>query len=174
MSNHHVIAAVSRCVRTFLWEGIKIDETAKSLIKSDMAIKIGPPVTDDPDNRLWIWLYQIRPNLYQSDLPMRHITDVAKPAPLPLDLSYLIVPALPGTNQDGADQVLAARVMQIMAAKAHFSLNQPPDFDEQLRVTLEDRPMQEQILLWRALRSPMRLAIYYQISVVRIDPLEGA
>ena len=170
MSNHHILAAVSRRVRSLLWDGIKVDEASKSHVKSEMAIKIGPPNPDNPDGRLYIWLYQIRPNHYQADLPMRHITDVAEPAPLPLDLWYMITPMLPASDQDGSDLVLLARTMQIMAANQHISFNEP-GFEENLRVLLEDPPVQDQVLMWRALRKPMHVAAFYQITAVRINPL---
>ena len=170
MSNHHILAAVSRRMRSILWEGIKIDEATRSLVLSELAIKIGPPDPDNPDGRLYIWLYQIRPNLYQADLPMRHITDVAEPSPLPLDLWYMLTPMLPAGDQDGADLVLLARTIQIMAANEHISIDEP-SFKENLRVILEEPPVQDQVLLWRALRKPMRLAAYYRLTTVRIDPL---
>jgi hypothetical protein len=170
MSNHHILAAVSRQIRRLLWAGIKEDEATRSLIKSEQAIRIGPPNQEDPVGRLIIWLFQVRPNLYQADLPMRHITDIAEPNPLPLDLSYLITPILPGGDLDGAELVVLARVMQIMAANDHILFNEP-GFEENVRVILEDIPLQEQILIWRALRAPMRIAAFYQLSPVKIDPL---
>lgn len=170
MSNHHILAAVSRKVRHLLWEGIKADEATQTLIKSERAIRISPPDHKDTDGRIFLWLFQVRPNLYQADLPMRHITDVAEPNPLPLDLSYLITPMLPGKDQDGAELVVLARVMQIMAANSHITFEEP-GFEETVRVMLEDIPLQEQILIWRALRAPMRIAAFYQLSPVRIDPL---
>jgi hypothetical protein len=172
MSNHHIMAAVSRKLRSLLWQGFKADEATRSFVNSEKAIKIGPPQPGAIDGRLYIWLYQIRPNLYQADLPMRHITDVAEPAPLPLDLWYMLTPMLPGEDQDGADQVILARTLQVMAANAHIAVEEP-GFAENLRVILEDPPIQDQIMLWRALRMPMRLSAYYQLMTVRIDPLES-
>ena len=173
MSNHHILAAVSRQIRHLLWTGIKEDEATRSLIKGERAIRIGPPDRKNPDGRLFIWLFQVRPNLYQSDLPMRHITDVAAPNPLPLDLFYMITPMLPGGDLDGADLVVLARVMQIMAANDHISFKEP-DFEEHMRVILEDIPLQEQVLIWRALRAPMTIAVFYQLSPVRINPLPAS
>lgn len=172
MSNHHILAAVSRQIRSLIWQGIKTDAATKSLVKSEMAIKISPPDAAFADGRLFIWLFQVRPNLYQADLPMRHITDVAEAAPLPLDLWYMITPILPGRDQDGSELVVLARVMQIMAANSHITINEP-EFTESMRVTLEDPPLQEQVLMWRALRKPMLLSTFYQVSAVRIDPLAG-
>ncbi len=170
MSNHHILAAVSRRIRSLLWQGIKSDEAALSLVKGEHALKISAPDPQDADGRLFIWLYQVRPNRYQADLPMRHITDVAAPAPLPLDLWYMITPVLPGGDLDGADQVLLARSLQVMAANQHITFDEP-GFKEKMRVTLEDPSTQEQVLLWRALRKPMQAAVFYQVSSVRIDPL---
>jgi hypothetical protein len=170
MSNHHVLAAVSCRIRHILWEGINSDEATRALMQSKEAIRVGTPDPSDPDGRLFIWLYQIRPNLYQADLPMRHITDIAEPQPLPLDLSYMLVPTFPSDDHDGANLVVLARTMQIMAANSRIVINEP-GFDESLRAILEDPAINEQILLWRALRMPMRLAAYYAVSPVRIDPL---
>lgn len=171
MSNHHILAAVSCHIRHMLWEGINSDEATRKLLTSKEAIRVGIPVPDDPEGRLYIWLYQIRPNLYLADLPMRHITDVADPQPLPLDLSYMIVPTFSSDDHDGANLVVLARTMQIMAANSRIVIKEP-GFDEAMRIMLGDPPINEQILLWRALRMPMRLAAYYGVSPVRIDPLE--
>jgi hypothetical protein len=67
----------------------------------------------------------------------------------------------------GRDQT---RTMQIMAANEHISIDEP-DFEENLRVILEEPPVQDQVLLWRALRKTMRLAAYYRLTTVHIDPL---
>ncbi len=173
MSNHHVLAAVSRQIRSLIWQGIKQDAATQSLVESEEAIKIGPPDAGIADGRLFIWLFQVRPNLYQADLPMRHITDVAEAAPLPLDLWYMITPILPMGAGDGSELVVLARTMQVMAANPHIMID-APGFAETARVTLEDPPLQEQVLLWRALRKPMLLATFYQVSAVRIDPLASA
>lgn len=171
MSNHHVVAAVSRTIRRLLWEGMKSDPAVRSVVKSERAIIVGPPTSQLEEARLSIWLYQVRPNLYLADQPMRHITDVAAPPPLPLDLAYMITPILPPGDQDGTELVVLARAMQIMAGHAHIDLSEP-GFEESLRVMLEDPPLEDKILLWRALRAPMRASAFYKVSTVRIDPLE--
>ena len=57
-----------------------------------------------------------------------------------------------------------------MAASEHIVID-GPGFEENLRAIMEDPPVQDQVLLWRALRKPMRLAAFYQVTAVRIDPM---
>jgi hypothetical protein len=172
MSNHHIVVTVSRRIRQLLWTGFKTDQVARSIVRGERSIIIGPPDPSLAEARFAIWLYQVRPNLYQADLPMRHSTDVAEAPPLPVDLLYQLSPMLPAGNQDGAEQVILGRAIQIMAANPHLYFMEP-GFEETLRVTLEDLSLEEQILLWRARRVPMRTALYYKLSFVRIDPLQA-
>jgi len=170
MSDHHILAAISRHLRHTLWLGLEADDTTRALVLREPAIRIAPPDPDDPDGRLFLWLYEVRPNRYLASNPgARPQSGIAAPPPLPLDLHYMITPLLPANDQDGADLVLLARVMQIMAAVTHLSL--PGGAPGELRVTQEEPDLEEQIALWSALRRPIRLSAYYQIGVARIDPL---
>jgi len=159
MSDHHVLAAISRYLRHTLWLGFKADEAVRALILREPAIRISPPNSADGEARLFLWLYEVRPNRYLASHPgVRPHVGAAAPPPLPLD-------------QDGADLVVLARAMQIMAAMPHVAMPGGAEEDE-LRVTHEEPPLEEQVALWRALREPMRLAAFYQVGVARIDPLD--
>lgn len=171
MSDHHILAGISRHLRHTLWLGIKADEAARALVLREPAIRIASPRADDPDGRLFLWLYEVRPNRYLASHPgVRAQKGVALPPPLPLDLHYLITPNLPSRDQDGAELVLLARVMQIMTALPHLAVP-GTEGEDALRITQEEPDLAEQIALWRALRQPMQLSAFYQVGVARIDPL---
>lgn len=171
MSDHHVLAAISRYLRHTLWLGFKEAEAVRALILRESAIRISPPNSADGEARLFLWLYEVRPNRYLASHPgVRPHVGAAAPPPLPLDLHYMLTPNLPSLDQDGADLVVLARTMQIMAAMPHVAVPGSAEEDE-LRVTHEEPSLEEQVALWHALREPMRLAAFYQVGVARIDPL---
>jgi hypothetical protein len=171
MSDHHILAGISRHLRHALWMGIKADEATRSFVLREPAIRIASPDVSDPDGRLFLWLYEVRPNRYLASHPgVRPQTGIAAPPPLPLDLHYMITPLLPANDQDGADLVLLARVMQIMAAMSHLVVA-GAETEGELRVTQEEPVLEEQIALWSALRRPMHLSAFYQVGVARINPL---
>lgn len=170
MSDHHILASISRHLRHTLWLGLKEDAACLSLVQREPAIRIAAPNRDDLDVRLFLWLYEVRPNRYLASHPgVRPQKGIASPPPLPLDLHYLITPNLPRTDQDAADLVLLARVMQIMSAIPHLVL--PEGGEEELRITQEEPDLPEQIALWSGLRQPMQLSAFYEVGVARIDPL---
>lgn len=171
MSDHHILASISRHLRHTLWLGIKEDEACRTLVLREPAIRLCAPDRDDPDGRLFLWLYEVRPNRYLASHPgVRPQRGIASPPPLPLDLHYLITPNLPRGDQDGADLVLLARVMQIMSAVSHMALPGGGG-GEELRINQEELDMDEQVALWSALRQPLRLSAFYEVGVARIDPL---
>jgi hypothetical protein len=166
-----VVSAVSKALRTILWEAFKEDSTTLSIVGSDSAIVFKNPTETarDSANRLSLWLYRITENEFVKNQPMVRgdDQDALQFPPLALNLYYLITPFAPSGE---ADHLLLGKSMQVLYSNATVLLrDKAENIAEELRIILCRISLEELTRIWEALQEPYRLSVCYQVRVTRVD-----
>ena len=178
MSSYMVVAGVSEALRRVLWEELSSDPEVGQLFPSEQDIVFKNPTETarDTSNRLSLWLYQITENEYVKNRPMTRANgaETLQPAPLALNLSYLITPFANVSNGDSAsrdeDHMVLGKVMQVFHDNAIILLRDTTnDIAEELRIIFKRLTLEELTRIWEALRESYRLSICYCVQVTRID-----
>jgi Pvc16 N-terminal domain len=99
--------------------------------------------------------------------PLEPVRGQHRPAPLALDLSYLVTPF---TNSGENDQVLMGKTMQVLHDNACvYVRDQLNAVVDEIRVVFCRLPLEEVTRIWEALQEPYRLSVCYLVRVIRID-----
>lgn len=183
MSSPVVLAAVSRGLRTVLWESINANPVVRPFVGTEEAIVFVNPTQTarDSGNRLSLWLYQIAENEFTKNAaPIRTtVLDAngnpshrsAMP-PLSLDLFYLLTPFGPSAE---ADLHILGQCMQAVYDSSRITLVSSPEGPntvlEDIGITWCRRTLEELSRVWEALQEPYRLSVCYQVRVTHIDSL---
>jgi hypothetical protein len=173
MSGYKVIWAVSKELRRVLWEEFDRDTDVRPIVGSDTAIVFSNPTETrrQPSNRLSLWLYRVTENEHVKNSPTERANGAGstRPAPLALNLDYLVTPfASSGEFND----LLLGKTMQVLYDNASMLLRDPADqVAEELRVVLAPLTLEELTRVWEALQEPYRLSIAYEVRVTRIESL---
>jgi hypothetical protein len=173
MSNYMVIREVSLALRQILWEEFVADPQIEDIIGTREAIVFSNPTAtaQRPSDRLSLWLYQITENEHLKNQPATRANgaDTAQPAPMALNLHYLITPFAASGE---LDHLLLGKTLQVLYDNATTLLRSPADdIAEELRVIFARLTLEELTRVWHALRENYRLSVGYEVRVTRVDSL---
>ena len=171
MSSYHVIRSVSEALRQILWSQFRTDPVIFDIVGNDQAIVLANPTETarESSNRLSLWLYQVSENEYVKNQPATRANgaDATQPAPLALNLFYLLTPYAPSGE---ADHLLLGKLLQVLYDNASVLLRDlDEDIAEELHIVLSRLSLEELTRVWEALREPYRLSVGYQVRVTRVD-----
>ena len=166
-------------MRRILWNSISADPITRPLVGTEDAIVFLNPTETvrDSARRLSLWLYHVSEDEHVKNAPAVRRTDgTFRMPPLALDLYYLLTPF---STSGEADHLVLGRAMQTFhdQSMAHIVDTSPTTpINEELRITLYRRSLDEISQVWQALREPYRLSVCYQVKVSHVDSirLEGA
>ena len=170
MSSFRVLAAASEGMRRLLWNSFSADPVTRPLVGTEDAIVfLNPTATaQDSARRLSLWLYHISEDEHVKNTPAVRLADgTFRVAPLALDLYYLLTPFATASE---ADHLLLGRAMQTFHdASTVRIIDSLAAVNEELRITLFRRSLDEISQVWQALREPYRLSVCYQVKVTHLD-----
>lgn len=171
MSSFRVLAVASDGLRRLLWNSISADPVTQPLVGTEDAIVfLNPTATaQDSARRLSLWLYHVSEDEHVKNLPAVRLDDArTRMTPLALDLYYLLTPFAASGE---ADHLLLGKAMQTFhdTATARVVDATSMDVNEELRITLYRRSLDEISQVWQALREPYRLSVCYQVKVTHLD-----
>jgi hypothetical protein len=171
MSSFRVLAVASEGLRRLLWNSIRIDPVTQPLVGTEDAIVfLNPTATaQDSARRLSLWLYHISEDEHVKNVPSVRLADgTFRMTSLALDLYYLLTPFAPSGQ---ADHLLLGKAMQTFhdTGTARIVDTTAQDVNEELRITLYRRSLDEISQVWQALREPYRLSVCYQVKVTHVD-----
>lgn len=173
MGEYTALADVGETLKKLLWEGIRADPIARSILESEEQITFSSPEEVEADKRLSLFLYHVTENAYlkNEELQLVNSTTLKYP-PLALNLFYLITPY---TQKRENDQILLGKVMQILHAYSILrgSVLQGSLAGEELRVLFNPLSIDELNKLWSiiARAKPFRLSLSYEVTPVRIESI---
>jgi hypothetical protein len=125
-------------------------------------------------NKLHVFLYGVDEHVHMRNLPLESTPAGYVRPPLWLRLSYLVV----YNNADNhlETQARLARVVQVFHTTP---ILRAPDLRpellervETLTIRLRSPSLEERNQIWTGLGRPMRLALYYEVDVAPVPPLE--
>jgi len=171
MSSFRVLAVASEGLRRLLWNSIGADPVTQPLVGTEDAIVfLNPTATaQDSARRLSLWLYHVSEDEHVKNVPTVRLTNgSSRMTPLALDLFYLLTPFAASGE---ADHLLLGKAMQTFhdTATARVVDTAVMDVNEELRITLYRRSLDEISQVWQALREPYRLSVCYQVKVTHLD-----
>ena len=171
MSSFRVLSVASEGLRRLLWNSISNDEITQPLVGTEDAIVfLNPTATAlDSARRLSLWLYHVSEDEHLKNVPAVRRADAStRMTPLVLDLYYLLTPF---AASGPADHLLLGKAMQTFHDTATVRVvdTAAGDVNEELRITLYRRSLDEISQVWQALREPYRLSVCYQVKVSHID-----
>jgi hypothetical protein len=174
MSSYGVLRAVSVALRQILWEEFQLDPAVGPIVGSEASIVFSNPTEtrQQPANRLSLWLYQITENEHMKNQPAVRANgaDTIRPAPMALNLHYLVTPFAPSGE---LDHLLLGKTMQVLYDNATTLLRLPAEeIAEELRIIFARLTLEELSRVWEALREAYRLSVAYQVRVTQVDSLQ--
>jgi hypothetical protein len=171
MSSYRVLAVASEGLRRLLWNSISADPITQPLVGTEDAIVFLNPTdtAQDSARRLSLWLYHISEDEHVKNTPSVRLSDgTFRMTPLTLDLYYLLTPF---ATSGEADHLLLGKAMLTFHDTAIVRIvdSTVMDVNEELRITLFRRSLDDISQVWQALREPYRLSVCYQVKVTHID-----
>lgn len=173
MSSYGVIRTVSGALRQILWEEFSVDAHMQAIVGSEQAIVFTNPkeTAAHPSDRLSLWLYQVTENEFLKNQPAVRANgaETTRPAPLALNLHYLVTP-FAGSGE--LDLLLFGKTLQVLYDNATTLLRVPAEgIVQELRVILARLTLEELTRVWEALQEPYRLSAGYLVCVTEVDSL---
>jgi hypothetical protein len=170
MSSFRVLAVTSEGLRRLLWNAIGSDAVTRPLVGTEDAIVFLNPAATAQDSawRLSLWLYHVSEDEHVKNTPAVRLADGKfRMTPLALDLFYLLTPFAASGE---ADHLLLGKAMQTFHDTATARIvDQAAVVNEEIRITLFRRSLDEISQVWQALREPYRLSVCYQVKVTHLD-----
>jgi hypothetical protein len=171
MSSYRVLAVASEGLRRLLWNSFSVDPITKPLVGTEDAIVFLNPTdtAQDSARRLSLWLYHVSEDEHVKNTPSVRLSDGSfRMTPLALDLYYLLTPF---ATSGEADHLLLGKAMLTFHDTAIVRIvdGAAMDVNEELRITLFRRSLDDISPVWQALREPYRLSVCYQVKVTHID-----
>jgi len=171
MSGYRVLAATSEGLRRLLWNAFSADGITGPLVGAeDNIVFLNPTETArDTSRRMSLWLYHVSEDAYVKNVPPVRLADGSfRMTPLALDLYYLLTPfAASGES----DHLLLGQAMQTFhdTGMVRITDGMAGGVNEELRITLFRRSLDEISQVWQALREPYRLSVCYEVRVTHLD-----
>jgi len=175
MSDYTAIADVGETLKKLLWDNIKDDNTAKSIIESENQIALSSPEEIESNAKLSLFLHQVTENAYlnNQEMPIVNSTKLKYP-PLSLNLFYLVTPH---TQNRENDHIILGKVMQIFydnsILRGSVLQGSLADDSEELRLILNPLSMDELNKIWNVMSKskPYKLSVCYEVTPVRIESM---
>jgi hypothetical protein len=169
MSSFIVLEQVSTAIRKLLEEGFQTPDLTQTVKASGDAPSDADAGGANGPHVSW-WLYEVSEDELTRNPPAAPgRTDKAKkvaPAPLTLNLYYLLTPFCGSTD---SDLHALGKAMQLLNDNPVVLVKTGPDSAEELRISLLPLELEDRARIWEALRQNYRLSVCYQVRVVRID-----
>jgi hypothetical protein len=175
MSNANAIAAVTGKLRDMLAEKSGLGSQSIATEPLDQIAGLGA------GKRLNLYLYQILPNAHwrNGNIPWRTRNGEAAPAPLALDLRYLLTAT--SRKQVDAQGHLGAGMRALHDNPVLYPGDPVHDPEgaavrpfERARITLHPLSIEEMERLWMGVPAPRLLSVAYDVSVVLIESAKPA
>jgi hypothetical protein len=173
MSDYTAIADVGKTLKKLLWDNIKDDNTAKSIIESEDQITLSSPEEIESDKRLSLFLYQVTENDYLKNQEMQSVNSTKlKYPPLSVNLFYMV---MPHTQNREKDHIIVGKVMQIFYDNAILrgSILQGSLAGDELKLILNTLSIDELNKIWNVMSKskPYKLSVCYEVTPVRIESM---
>ena len=173
MSDYTAIADVGKTLKKLLWDNIKDDNTAKSIIESEDQITLSSPEEIESDKRLSLFLYQVTENDYLKNQEMQSVNSTKlKYPPLSVNLFYMV---MPHTQNREKDHIIVGKVMQIFYDNAILrgSILQGSLAGDELKLILNPLSMDELNKIWNVMSKskPYKLSVCYEVTPVKIESM---
>ena len=175
MSDYTAIADVGETLKKLLWDNIKEDNTAKSIIESEDQITLSSPEETEPSKKLSLFLYQITENVYLKNQEMQIVNSTElKYPPLSLNLFYLVTPH---TKKGENDHIILGKVMQIFydnsILRGSVLQGSLADSREELKLILNPLSTEELNKIWTVMSKskPYKLSVCYEVTPVKIESM---
>nr|QNO51039.1 hypothetical protein EDLMLJLI_00032 [Methanosarcinales archaeon ANME-1 ERB6] len=175
MSDYTAIVDVGETLKKLLWDNIKEDNTAKSIIESEDQITLSSPEETEPSKKLSLFLYQITENVYLKNQEMQIVNSTElKYPPLSLNLFYLVTPH---TKKGENDHIILGKVMQIFydnsILRGSVLQGSLADSREELKLILNPLSMDELNKIWTVMSKskPYKLSVCYEVTPVKIESM---
>jgi len=171
MSDYTAISDVGKALIKLLWDNIKDDDTAKSIIGSENQITLSSP--EESDKKLSLFLYQVTENAYLKNEEMQSLnTKKLKYQPLFLNLFYLVTPH---TKNSDNDHIILGKVMQIFHDNAILRGSVLPDslVGDELKLILNPLSIEELNKICTVIlkNKPYKLSVCYEVMPIRLDSM---
>ena len=173
MSDYTVISDVGKTLIKLLWDNIKSDGTANSIIGSEDQITLSSPEEIEPDKKLSLFLYQVTENAYLKNEEMRSLNSTKlKYPPLFLNLFFLVTPH---TQNRVNDHIILGKVMQIFYDNAILrgSVLHENLVGEELKLILNQLSVDDLNKLWNVISKSKtyKLSVFYEVTPVAIESM---
>jgi hypothetical protein len=173
MSNYTAISDVGKTLIKLLWDNIKDDGTANSIIGSEDQISLSSPEEIEQDKKLSLFLYQVSENAFLKNEEMRSLnTKKLKYAPLFLNLFFLVTPHTQNRNND---HIILGKVMQIFHDNSILrgSVLHENLVGEELRLILTHLSIDDLNKIWNVISKSKtyRLSVCYEVTPVGIESM---
>jgi len=173
MSDYTAIADVGETLKKLLWDNIKEDKTAKSIIESEDQITLSSPEKIESDKKLSLFLYQVAENAYLKNQEMQSANSTRlKYPPLSVNLFYMVTPH---TQNREKDHIIVGKVMQIFYDNSILrgSILQGSLAGDELKLILNSLSMDELSKIWNVMSKskPFKLSVCYEVTPVRIESM---
>ena len=168
MSKHTVLQDIGLTLKHLLEKNIPPTLVSPDNIELESPNKAG----DESVRRVSLFLFKVEENPHLKNQE-RHRMDHTKlkPAPLSLDLYYLITPF---ANDRSDEHLILGKVMQIVYDHAIIRVpvlrGDLEGSDDEFRVTLFSLPFEEMFQLWQSFSErSFNLSVCYKVTPVEID-----
>ncbi|MCW4006955.1 MAG: DUF4255 domain-containing protein [Candidatus Bathyarchaeota archaeon] len=159
MSDYAFVVDMDRALTDFIWEQLKNDAAAKSVITSKTQIAVTSPKDAPASKKLLLFLYSITPQATPKNTPAKANPEGASIAQVPFVLRYLVVPC---TGSEEKDHLLLGKLIQAALANPVVSGDEAGKAGFVLRLDLLG--LDELSRLWGALDAPFRLSASVMVS----------
>ena len=171
MSDYTAISDVGKTLIKLLWDNIKDDDTAKSIIGSENQITLSSP--EESDKKLSLFLYQVTENAYLKNEEMQSLnTTKLKYPPLFLNLFFLVTPH---TENSDNDHIILGKVMQIFHDNSILRGSVLPDslVGDELKLIMTPLSIEDMNKICTVIykSKPYRLSVCYEITPVAIESM---
>ena len=173
MSDYTAIADVGKTLIKLLWDNIKDDAPANTIITSEDQITLSSPEENESNKKLSLFLYQVTENAYlkNQEMQIANPTKLKNP-PLPLSFFYLVTPH---TGNSENDHIILGKVMQIFHDNSILrgSVLHENLVGEELRVILNPLSIDELNKIWNVISKSKtyKLSVCYEVTPVRIESM---
>jgi hypothetical protein len=173
MSDYTAISNVNKTLISLLWNSIKEDSQANSIVATEDQISLSSPkaIESEPTKNLSLFLYQITEltTMRNQPTPLQESNKI-RPPPLYLALHYLVTPYTQNTEKD---DLLLGKIMQIFADNAilrgSILYGSLAENGADLKIVMDPLVIDDLNKLWAIFGTQYRLCVSYSVAPVIIE-----
>jgi hypothetical protein len=173
MSDYTAISNVNKTLASLLWNSIKEDSQANSIVATEDQISLSSPkaIESEPTKNLSLFLYQITEfsTMRNQPTPLQESNKI-RPPPLYLALHYLVTPYTQNTEKD---HLLLGKVMQIFADNAilrgSILYGSLAENGADLKIVMDPLLIDDLNKLWAIFGTQYKLCVSYSVAPVIIE-----